>query len=358
MKKKILNQAIALLFTISSCNLLLLGCGLKSESKASDNSVNSPEIFETVPSDLSLEVEEIDNHTEQTTVEEITIEEITEEDTAEEEIEENTDEADSELFSTEGKDPEMTLDPIEYIQLDPNWKYADYAAISTGTATLYRASDNRRDIVIGINAGHGTQGGQKEKTYCHPDKTAKVTGGTTSAGSIKAPAVSSGMSFTDGTPEAKVTLMAARLVKDRLLDNGYDVLMLRDDDDVQLDNIARTVIANNTADCLISLHWDGDGLDYDKGCFYISTPDGIKHMEPVSEHWEEHHQLGDALIEGLKEQGCKIYQNGSMAVDLTQTSYSCIPSIDIELGNQSSDHGDAALSKLADGIVAGIKRMY
>ncbi len=39
------------------------------------------------------------------------------------------------------------------------------------------------------------------------------------------------------------------------------------------------------ADCLISLHWDGDGQSHDKGCFYIPVPDEIKDMEPVSLHW-------------------------------------------------------------------------
>lgn len=35
-----------------------------------------------------------------------------------------------------------------------------------------------------------------------------------------------------------------------------------------------------------------------------------------------------------------------MAMDLTQTSYSTIPSVDIELGDKASDHSDAALEKL------------
>ena len=65
----------------------------------------------------------------------------------------------------------------------------------------------------------------------------------------------------------------AEILRDKLLAAGYDVLMVRDGSDVQLDNVARTVICNNVADCHISLHWDGDGLSYDKGCFYISVPD-------------------------------------------------------------------------------------
>ena len=244
------------------------------------------------------------------------------------------------------------------VSLDPSWKYADFSVINSGVAKLYRAKQNRRDVVIGVNAGHGTKGGDKEKTYCHPDKSPKVTGGSTAQGAIKATAVSSGMTFSDGTPEAEVTLKTAQILRDKLLAEGYDVLMLRDGVDVQLDNIARTVICNNTSACMISLHWDGDGLDYDKGCFYISTPEGLREMEPVSDHWEDHHKLGEALVEGLREQGAKIYQDGTMPVDLTQTSYSCIPSIDVELGNQSSAHDEETLSQLADGLVKGVKKLY
>ena len=269
-----------------------------------------------------------------------------------------TEESATEDIATDSEDAAVVPGAVESVSLDPSWTYADFTKINSGTAKLYRAEGNRKNVVIGVNAGHGTKGGQSVKTYCHPDKTPKVTGVTTAAGSIQAVAVSGGMSFTDGTKEATVTLQMARILRDKLLAKGYDVLMLRDDDDVQLDNVARTVIANNTSSCLISLHWDGDGLDHDKGCFYISTPGGIRNMEPVASDWEEHHELGDALIKGLKEEGCKISGKGSMAIDLTQTSYSTIPSVDIELGNQSSKHDDATLSKLADGMVAGIETLY
>ena len=88
-------------------------------------------------------------------------------------------------------------------------------------------------------------GGGSVKTQCHPDGSAKVTGGTTGAGATSAVAVSSGMTFADGTAESKVTLAMAKVLKTKLLNAGYDVLMIRESDDVQLDNIARTVIANN-----------------------------------------------------------------------------------------------------------------
>lgn len=246
----------------------------------------------------------------------------------------------------------------EKVYLNGSWQYADHAAITSGAAVMYKASSNRKDIVVGVNAGHGTSGGGSVKTLCHPDGSPKTTGGTTASGATKAVAVSGGMTFSDGTGESAVTLRMAQIFRDKLLDAGYDVLMIRDGSDVQLDNVARTVICNNVADCHISLHWDGDGLNYDKGCFYISVPDGIKGMEPVASHWKQHNALGESLVDGLRGQGCKIKGNGSMAIDLTQTSYSTIPSVDIELGNGTSDHSDGTLAKQADGLVQGVKSYF
>ena len=68
---------------------------------------------------------------------------------------------------------------------------------------------------------------------------------------MTAAAVSGGMTFDDGTPESSVTLSMALILKDKLLAKGYDVLMIRETEDVQLDNIARTLIANNASDCHI-----------------------------------------------------------------------------------------------------------
>ena len=241
------------------------------------------------------------------------------------------------------------------IALDPKWEWADLSEINTGEAVLYTAASDRKDIVIGVNAGHGTTGGENVRTYCHPDKSPKITNGTNPKGSLKAVAISTGMIFKDGTPEAEVTLKASRILRDKLLEKGYDVLMLRDDSDVRLDNVARTVIANNIAGCHVSLHWDGDGLNYDKGCFYIPVPDEIKDMEPVMSHASAHESLGTALIEGLRDNGCMIYEGTVYPQELTQTCYSTIPSAVVELGNNASKHDDATLEKLADGLLAGIE---
>ena len=245
------------------------------------------------------------------------------------------------------------------VKLDPSWKYADFAKITSGTAMLYRSeAANRKGITVCVNAGHGTSGGSSVKTQCHPDGTPKVTGGTTGAGATTAVAVSSGMSFQDGTAEAKVTLKMAKVLKEKLLARGYDVLMIRETDDVQLDNIARSVIANNLADCHVAVHWDSTSTD--KGAYYMSVPNvaSYRAMEPVASTWQKHNAFGDSLIAGLKESGVKIWSGGSLETDLTQTSFSTIPSVAVELGDKTSDYSAAALDRLGNGLADGIDQYY
>ncbi len=139
---------------------------------------------------------------------------------------------------------------------------------------------------------------------------------------------------------------------------GFDVLMIRESDDVQLDNIARTVLANNLADCHIAIHYDSTSSD--KGAFYMSVPDvaSYRNMEPVASHWKEHHALGDSLIAGLKGVGVKLFSDGKMAMDLTQTSYSTVPSVDIEVGDKASDYSASSLDKLGNGLADGVELFF
>ncbi len=238
-----------------------------------------------------------------------------------------------------------------------SWPYASYSKIHTGKVRFYKAPQSR-GIVVAVNAGHGTLGGESYYTQSHPDGTPKLVGGTTSAGSYYSISVSSGTVLLDGTSEADANLALARILKQKLLAAGYDVLMIRESGNVQLDNIARTVFANRFADCHIALHYDSS--EYDAGFFYIGVPDiaSYKSMVPVSGCWREHERLGQCLVSGARDKGVKISGDGRMAIDLTQTSYSTIPSVDLEVGDCASDHSSAAQSRIADGILLGIQRFF
>lgn len=264
-----------------------------------------------------------------------------------------TESAESELSAEK---PAIRNDMV--VSWDESWEYADYSKIHSSDVTLYRAQTPEKNITVALNAGHGTTGGSSVKTLCHPDKSPKVVSGSTAAGETMAAAVSEGTTLLDGTSERDATLALALVVKEDLLNAGYDVLMIRETEDVQLDNIARTVIANNYADCHIALHYDY--TENDKGLFYIDVPNVVsyRNMEPVASHWQEHHDLGEAILSGMRLKEIKIYNSGSVAIDLTQTSYSTIPSIDLEVGDRASDLSQSTRENLSAGLIEGLNQFF
>lgn len=247
----------------------------------------------------------------------------------------------------------------EEIRFDRSWENADKSKITGGVARLYRSqADEKKNITVCINAGHGTKNGTKYKTQCHPDGSPKVVSGSTEKGATEGSAITDGVIMKNGDTEAAVNLKTAMVIKEELLKAGYDVLMIRETDDVQLDNIARTLIANNNADAHIAIHYDS--TDTDKGVFYCSIPDDktYKEMEPVKSHWEDHEKLGKSLIYGLGKSGSKVWNDGALPLDLTQTSYSTIPSVDLEIGDTASDYSYSTLVDVARGIVEGMDHFY
>ena len=81
-------------------------------------------------------------------------------------------------------------------------------------------------------------------------------------------------------------------------------------------------------------------------------------MEPVASHWEDHERLGESILEGVKTHGIRIFGNGSVEIDLTQTSYSTIPSVDVEVGDRASDYTQETQEKIASGILSGIQSFF
>ena len=136
------------------------------------------------------------------------------------------------------------------------------------------------------------------------------------------------------------------------------LLMVRESDDAQLDNISKNSFLLIIMRIYhIALHYDSTSSN--KGAFYISVPNNNKYrsMYPVSKNWKKHNNLGKNLVNGMRSAGVKIYGSGSMAIDLTQTSYSTIPSVDLEVGDKRSDHSSKTLKKIAIGIGKGLKKL-
>ncbi len=239
------------------------------------------------------------------------------------------------------------------ISFDTNWEYGSYAKITAGTSFLYEA-DMANGYTVALNASYGTLGDENITTLCHPDGSSTVTSGMNALGSTECYVVSNGSTFADGAEESEVTLEMANILKDILLELGYNVLMIRDDSTVELDDVARTVMANNNADIHVTFHWDSTATN--KGVFFLQVPDvtSYKVMAPVNGMWQEHNQLGNAIALAVESAGIPTYNGGSVDMDLIQTSYSTIPSVFFKLGDRASNHDTNTLTNMAYAIADGI----
>lgn len=262
-------------------------------------------------------------------------------------------------FASEGKVEPDEKYFTEKVYIDFSAPYATYSIINDGYAVLYKLDKNKvsnyKNKTVAVNAGHGTKGGANIKTFAHPDFSPKYTGGSNAAGSILSSAVTSGMTFENGMTEANANLAIAYVLKDKLLDAGYSVLMIRENDDCRLDNIARTVIANTYSDAHIAIHFDSTNSD--KGIFYIVPYNDERYlnMEPLKSNVKNIKNLGDSVIAAFREMGEKIWKDkGIMQGDLTQLSYSTNASIDIELGDRKTILTTEKAATFAEGIKRGI----
>ncbi len=260
--------------------------------------------------------------------------------------------------TSSGKTYSKWSNQVKMIVWKSSWTYAKNSKIHSDPAFLYYATTAKpKNKTVAINAGHGCKGGESKKTLCHPNGTPKVTGGSTGAGATYATSINSGTDLS-GMSEAAANLKIAVNLKTKLINSGYNVLLIRQDSNTQLDNIARTVMANNNANCHIAIHFDSTTSN--KGAFYMSVPNvsSYRNMKPVKNNWKRHHQLGNKVISGMRSAGVKIWGDGTLAMDLTQTSYSTIPSIDIEVGDKGTSTSSSNLNKLANGLLKGIKKYF
>ena len=90
----------------------------------------------------------------------------------------------------------------------------------------------------------------------------------------------------------------------------------------------------------------------------VTDEGNYKKMDPVSRMWQQHDRLGESLLNGLQEKDNKIRSPRVEEQDLTQTSYSTIPSVDIELGDKKPPHDDATNDKMAEGLAAGVDKFF
>lgn len=203
--------------------------------------------------------------------------------------------------------------------------------------------------IVGIDPGHQLRGDSSTEPVGPGSSTykAKVAGGT--------------RGVSTGKPEYQLTLEVAKKLKTELWDRGYQVVMTRTKNDVNISNKERAILINESgADICVRIHADGASASA-RGATVLCPSSSNRY---ISNLYNKSKKLSTALISAYcKETGLR-NRGISYRDDLTGTNWSTVPTTLIELGfmtNSTEDRYMASASgqkKMVKGLADGIDAYF
>ena len=165
-----------------------------------------------------------------------------------------------------------------------------------------------------------------------------------------------------GIPEYVFNLEFSFMLRDRLLQEGYEVVMTRDSHDVNISNVERAKIANEAnADLCIRVHADYSSDSSLKG-FMLLIPSETSAQSPsiYSDSKKAAEKIMASLlqIDGIDSLGIRPRD------DITGFNWSEVPVLIFEAGFMSNPEEDVLLStrdyreKLVEALVTGIEDYF
>lgn len=165
-----------------------------------------------------------------------------------------------------------------------------------------------------------------------------------------------------GIPEYELALAVSLYLKEELLARGYEVIMTRETNDVNISNLERALMANEVqADVFIRLHADNAANSKTNGVMTIcQTPDS-----PYNSEWyEENRRLSELVLEEVTgETGAnkrRIWETNTM----TGINWAEVPTTLLEMGFMSNPEEDERMAteeyrkKIAKGVADAIDRYF
>ena len=209
-------------------------------------------------------------------------------------------------------------------------------------------SVEKKGILISIDPGH--QGPQVDMSSQEPNapgsnvmKT-KATGGTSGRYS--------------GLAEYELNLDISIQLREKLEEQGYDVIMTREDNDTPISNAERARMANEAgADIAIRIHANGSESSDANGALVLI---GSAENPYVGSLYDQSFSLGQSVLDSYCEstgmQNLGVQTNDTM----TGINWSEIPVIILEMGFMTNQQDDLNMAdpdyqvKMVDGIADGI----
>lgn len=257
-----------------------------------------------------------------------------------------TDNSSGELTTTEQTTEAVTEDTTE-----PDTTEITTVAEAT-TEQLTEEESNRKDILIAIDPGH--QGPNVDMSATEPNAPGssemkrKATGGTQGR-------------YT-GVGEYQLNLDISLKLRTALQEEGYEVILTREDNDTAISNAERATLANDAgADVSIRIHANGSDDASTSGALVLV---GSQNNPYVGSLYDESYHLGSCVLDSYCEAtgmaNLGIQENDTM----TGINWSKIPVIILEMGFMTNEQDDrnmqdaAYQQKMVQGIVDGVNAYY
>lgn len=185
-----------------------------------------------------------------------------------------------------------------------------------------------KQLTICIDPGHQKKGDSKLEPVApgSGNKKQRVSQGTAGIATKKA--------------EYVVNLEASLILKEILMEKGYNVIMTRESHEVNISNAERAEAANKAkADITIRIHCDSLKDTSKTGATILVPSSKSNNTKAI---YEESNRFANILKENLKKQGIKV--NGIFErSDITGFNWSTVPVIILEMGFMSNYSEDKML---------------